>query len=73
MLKDCFGRMWSVEVRCHLFMRVLRRSMQGSVWAGQVDLSVVNGCSVCIMSVAFAVAAMEDDIRVSGRNFERKS
>ena len=72
-MKDCFGRVWSVEVRCHPFLRALRRLMYESVWASHVDLLMVNDCSVCIISVAFALTAMEDYIRVSRCKFERKS
>lgn len=37
------------------------------------DLSMVNDCPICIMSVAFALTALEDYIRVFRRDSERDS
>ena len=35
----------------------------GSVWVGHVPLSMLNGCFGCIVSVAFALTALEDYIK----------
>lgn len=73
MLKECFALIGSVGERCHPFLRFLRGSMEGSAWVGHGDLSMVNDCPVGIMSVAFALTALEDYIRVFRRDSERDS